>query len=97
MIPRRFSYKQWRNGPKGKHTTQITWYHKEKGTDIRLIMEDRVRSESVYPASPEEANRVWDLFVMFSPKADMGNRDQLVVTKLLDYLHEAGIHVTQSK
>lgn len=70
----RIKYKQWRNGRGGRWTCRITWYCKRRDDDqrtmydIRLRMETEEREWNEYPATLQEADRLWDKFKEDHPR-----------------------------
>lgn len=85
---KRQAVKRWRNGPEDKATTRITWYSLMDGSDIRLILEDScVRNvEDLYPPTKEEAERVFNLFRMFSPSLASNLSSLGVIDRVKEYL-----------
>ena len=55
----RMRHRMWRNGPGGRWTVRLIWYHEAPGVNIRLEIRDRGRESNFYPATLEEAEAIW--------------------------------------
>lgn len=87
-MAKRQAVKRWRNGPEDKATTRITWYALEDGSDIRLVLEDACgrNTADIFPATKEEAERVFNLFRMFSPSLSSDLSSLGVIDRVKEYL-----------
>lgn len=83
--------KLWKNsGPAGRRvpfTARIRWLD-DGPEDIRLELQDSERMQSVYPDSKEDADKIWDLFVLGAPEP---GHSQAFIGDLLKIAKQGGV------